>query len=485
MKLTAESTVINDSKINTDIDGAQTTADNAQSTANTAVSKADTAQATADSAKSIAEDTAQYFWFKSTGSDTGAHISEKTQAQFEASPSGGNLLARSNGIAVRSGLTELASFGTAMRIGEQSKSHVDVDYHSLQLIDKEGDTYLWVSDLRDNSGVAYVTDVFWGDGTTKAFTLHLDGIEEDTASVKVDGSTVTNWSLTRDLPSLPLYVLFTTAPANGAKITVTYGITFQTAKAFTFGNRHSNSTTGVMSFSAGDDTYAEGAYATAFGSWTQSSGEASFSHGSGAMAKGDWSHAEGRNTEALGTGAHAEGSGTKANGDYSHASGLFTTANGLGQTVIGRNNVPDTNMLFIIGNGTVNGTVVDLNDASNAFTVDILGNVTIPDDAEYRGGYSKTNFTPTRGSNYAGYGGCYYEKFGSVVHVHVGVSGLTANTATNILTLPSGFRPPSLVFAHGTGGAWNNLGYLQVDSSGVVMVRSEGTYCGADVTFMV
>lgn len=99
MKLTAESTVINDDKLNIDI----------------------------SSAKSVADNTAQYFWFTSSGNDTGAHISEKTQAQFISSPTGGNLLARSNGIAVRDGLTELATFGaTSARIGQTADSHVEI-----------------------------------------------------------------------------------------------------------------------------------------------------------------------------------------------------------------------------------------------------------------------------------------------------------------------------------------------------------------------
>lgn len=129
MKLTAESTVINDDKLNTNIDNAQTTAD-------TAVSKADTAQATANQAKNIADNTAQYFWFTSSGSDTGAHISEKTQAEFIADPSGGNLLARSNGIAVRDGLTELATFtGTDARIGDASGGNVYIDNNSIDIRD--------------------------------------------------------------------------------------------------------------------------------------------------------------------------------------------------------------------------------------------------------------------------------------------------------------------------------------------------------------
>ncbi len=98
----------------------------------------------------------------------------------------------------------------------------------------------------------------------------------------------------------------------------------------------------------------------------------------------------------------------------------------------------------------------------------------------------KTTFTPTGVTSYSGYGGCYYEKCGSVVHVHVGVSGLTAGgTDHNIFTLPSGYRPTTQVHAHGTGGNWNNLGYLYIGDDGAIHVRSAGTYCGADITYLV
>ena len=122
MKLTAESTVINDEKLNTNIDNAQTTADGAQATAN--------------EAKQVADDTAQYFWFTSTGTDTGAHISEKTQAEFISNPSGGNLLARSNGIAVRDGLEELATFtGTEARVGRSGFNNVTITNASITMSD--------------------------------------------------------------------------------------------------------------------------------------------------------------------------------------------------------------------------------------------------------------------------------------------------------------------------------------------------------------
>jgi len=62
--------------------------------------------------KKIADNTNQYFWHTETGTDTGAHITEIPQNEFLADPEhgGGNLLARSNGIAVRDGLEELAQF---------------------------------------------------------------------------------------------------------------------------------------------------------------------------------------------------------------------------------------------------------------------------------------------------------------------------------------------------------------------------------------
>ena len=66
----------------------------------------------AESAAKIAGNTNQYFWVTKTGEDTGAHITEVPQDEFLSDPEngGGNLLARSNGIAIRDGLRELAVF---------------------------------------------------------------------------------------------------------------------------------------------------------------------------------------------------------------------------------------------------------------------------------------------------------------------------------------------------------------------------------------
>lgn len=92
----------------------------------------------------------QHFWYVSSGAEAGAHIAEIPKAQFDVTPSGGNLIARSNGIAVRDGLTELttigtngmdiiqggksvANFGSIVRIGPTTNNTGDSEYPSSYL----------------------------------------------------------------------------------------------------------------------------------------------------------------------------------------------------------------------------------------------------------------------------------------------------------------------------------------------------------------
>lgn len=99
--------------------------------------KAELAGANALEALQIADNTNQYFWHTETGTDTGAHITEIPQADFIANPEngGGNLLARSNGIAVRDGLTELALFSASgVRIGLETAYHTQVESDGFSII---------------------------------------------------------------------------------------------------------------------------------------------------------------------------------------------------------------------------------------------------------------------------------------------------------------------------------------------------------------
>lgn len=87
-----------------------------QQTGQTTAQLISNARSNANAAKTIADNTNQYFWHTTTddgsGVGTGAHITEIPQKEFVRDPENGgaNLLARSNGLAVRNGLVEMAQF---------------------------------------------------------------------------------------------------------------------------------------------------------------------------------------------------------------------------------------------------------------------------------------------------------------------------------------------------------------------------------------
>ena len=94
--------------------------------------------------------------------------------------------------------------------------------------------------------------------------------------------------------------------------------------------------------------------------------------------------------------------------------------------------------------------------------------------------------TPTTGcSAYAPWGGCYYYKIGTRVAVHIGVSGLTANTyVSNIgVLLPAGFRPRWETHVFGSSGT--SVGYSRVTifPGGTIGIVSTGVYGLIDVSY--
>lgn len=113
--------------------------------ADNAEKSAGEAQITADNAYKIADNTNQYFWFKGEDPDeTGAHITEIPQEQWDDPNSlyyhtGGNLLARSNGIAVRQGLTELATFGASgAQVGVSTNGHTTIQAKGMKVYGSDG-----------------------------------------------------------------------------------------------------------------------------------------------------------------------------------------------------------------------------------------------------------------------------------------------------------------------------------------------------------
>lgn len=90
-------------------------------------------KATAEKASRIATSTAQYFWVSTGGTDNGAHVTSIPQSEFEADPQngGGNTLLTTNGVAVRDGLTELATFSAdGVEFGDEHGKHVSINYNN-------------------------------------------------------------------------------------------------------------------------------------------------------------------------------------------------------------------------------------------------------------------------------------------------------------------------------------------------------------------
>lgn len=81
-------------------------------------------------------DTPQFFWHEEEGTDTGSHITEIPKEAFKASPSGGNTLIRSTGVAIRQALTELALFmSNLIRLGPSNGKNVTIDTDSVDIMD--------------------------------------------------------------------------------------------------------------------------------------------------------------------------------------------------------------------------------------------------------------------------------------------------------------------------------------------------------------
>ena len=142
-------------------------------------------------------------------------------------------------------------------------------------------------------------------------------------------------------------------------------------------NGKNSEASGKYSHAEGGGTLASGGHSHAEGNNTIASSECAHAEGQSTTASGWNSHAEGGETKATAGFAHSEGYRTEASGDCSHAGGEGSkaqkrnsfvhgnnlTADAENQTVVGQYNAPNTEALFIVGNGT------DSNNRSNAFEV--------------------------------------------------------------------------------------------------------------------
>jgi len=301
----------------------------------------DSIQSSVDEAVEVANATGQHFW----EDDNGAHVTEVTREEWEDTASanyhaGYNSLWNSLGLLFRKALNNLvsitqsavsfydgsgnnaanvtASFGSSgAQIGKTGQSHITMDYHSLSLTDKDSTEYFAIGDMRDTTGYAAITQTFTGNGSTTLFEFSPPAASTSSIAVTVSdssGGTVTKY---------PSGINFSSAPTDGATITVTYTSTSVYAKYYTFGTRASGSNTGGMSVAMGNNTTASGADSVAMG--------------------------------------------------------YNTIAAGADQLATGLYNVADTRSLLVVGNG-------NSSSRSNAFVVKRNGDVDISGKAYFLGG---------------------------------------------------------------------------------------------------
>ena len=251
-----------------------------------------------------------------------------TNAATQITSSGVNIINSDN--------VNVASFGTIARLGESDMTRAEIDYHSMQLINKEGTTYFHVSDLRGSDGTATIRESFIADGNTEYFTV--------SAYVSQEVSATENSGTSTTITNSGKSYRFRPAPPEGAKVTIRYKTTDEIARAFTFGTRKYSSNVGMCSVSLGMDctaganysyaegyqTVASGMYAHSEGYYTEASGDEAHAEGSRTTASHTSTHAEGGATSATKPYAHSEGKSTRASAQAAHAEGMVCTASGLG-----------------------------------------------------------------------------------------------------------------------------------------------------------
>ena len=286
-----------------------------------------------------------------------------------------NLLLNSYGLALRQGLTTLAAFTKSAvtffdgdgnqadninayfgrdgsRIGKDAESHIQLDYHSLQLIDIESNRYLYVSDLRDHDGRG---PLLAEECNGSYDSTHLNGIkysltypvyrinnQEQIVSITCNGTSVEyehyyppgtyvpGYGTITDPMLVLSYSGIVKDSGNPYTIRVTYYAEGDKLKAFTFGNRVADAFIAPLSVSFGIDNIVSGGFSFAEGRNATASGKYSHAEGHNAIASGDRSHAEGGSTTASGTSSHAEGYYTTASDFCSHAEGNHASASGFG-----------------------------------------------------------------------------------------------------------------------------------------------------------
>jgi len=164
--------------------------------------KVNEAMAAATEAQEAVQSVNQHFWYTSSGAEAGAHIAEIPKESFEQNPSGSNLLAKSTGITLRDGTTDLATFSASgASIGKNSDSAV-IDFcdgvaviEGLRASDEQGFT---MSTSTDDENVLPWIEIradSTDNGITQYGTVTVAPGEVGLHSLTYEGSTEVDKSL--------------------------------------------------------------------------------------------------------------------------------------------------------------------------------------------------------------------------------------------------------------------------------------------------
>ena len=264
-----------------------------------------------------------------------------------------------DGMDVYNNGVNVARFGAdGAQVGLTDKSHLTLDYHSLQMVDKDGDTYFHVSDLRVTDGYATLVEVIDNpDDQSHEITVSYPPRSVGTTTVVIDGTTTATVTSVRSTLDGHGVVVIAEELEEFIPVEVTYQTDSSETKALTFGSRSDGSSVGSHSVAIGHNNEVSGFY--------------SMAGGANNHVKTPYAVALGANNSVRNGAFAAIGEGNTANYQGAVAIGGGLTASGLSQTVIGQNNIADTagKYLLIIGNGPF------LSSKSNALAVDWNGNL--------------------------------------------------------------------------------------------------------------
>lgn len=319
---------------------AQSTANQAQKVAANAATKADVAEIAAQEAARVASAVNQHFW----DDERGAHVTEEAKDDYLVEPSGfqnlmtsiGNIFTKAvngvekilrsdtaSGMVVYDGecapdAADLADHAVAaftsggVQIGKNSDAHIQMDFNSFRIVDRNGTGFFDVNDMRDENGYATLNERF---NSMSTFTVAATVSEVIFVMVDQVAAEYTRSGKTFTLTNPP------TTPPYAVDVRYT---TTDKVQYYTLGERSpaSASRIGIRSVAEGMHNTASGSYSHAEGYANQATGYASHAEGNSlAIASGIGSHAEGRKSDAAGDYSHAEGCNTVASGYASHAEG--------------------------------------------------------------------------------------------------------------------------------------------------------------------